>query len=256
MRELAIDVSQYGTPGEVEGNIAYSTSLGLPELAMAPCRNGGKFIICGSGPSLAEHIEEVRKDQEDGYPICAIKGAYDYLRDHGITPDMFVSVEPRRRPVKNPSKKTIYLMASRCNREDIDELREKGCTILLWHSWSNQEAPLSEGKFAIGGGSTSGLRAVNIAYVLGFLKIKMYGMDSCLGKKGEKRILCDPMPDYVEKTDVTVGDRTFICNMAMAAQAQDFQNIYGVMPDIQIESVGDGLISAIIEERKKKGLQT
>ena len=42
--------------------------------------------------------------------------------------------------------------------------------------------------------------------------------------------------------------------MAMAAQAQDFQNIWSVMPDIHIESVGPGLLTAIIEERINQGL--
>jgi len=254
MKELAIDVSQYGTPEGIEENVSFSTSLGLPELVMAPCRNGGKFIICGSGPSIQNHLEDIRQDQKDGYPICAIKGTYDFLIDNGIIPDLYVSVEPRYRPIKNPNKRSVFLLATRCHQDIFKELKDH--TIVIWHSWSNQEAPLCKGRLAIGGGSTSGLRAVNIAYILGFLKIKMYGMDSCLGERGEKRINQDPLPDHIQKTDVVVGDKTFICNMAMAAQAQDFQMIYQIMPDITIDVIGGGLLAAIIEERKLKGSKT
>jgi hypothetical protein len=35
----------------------------------------------------------------------------------------------------------------------------------------------------------------------------------------------------------------------MAQQANEFQQIYGVMPDISITAVGPGLIAAIIEAR-------
>jgi hypothetical protein len=35
----------------------------------------------------------------------------------------------------------------------------------------------------------------------------------------------------------------------MAQQANEFQMIYTVMPDITVEAVGPGLIAAIIKER-------
>ena len=36
----------------------------------------------------------------------------------------------------------------------------------------------------------------------------------------------------------------------MAQQANEFQMIYTVMPDITVEAVGPGLIAAIIKERQ------
>jgi hypothetical protein len=51
-----------------------------------------------------------------------------------------------------------------------------------------------------------------------------------------------------------VGDgpekRKFICNAAMAQQANEFQMIFTVMPDITVEAKGPGLIAAILAERK------
>jgi hypothetical protein len=53
--------------------------------------------------------------------------------------------------------------------------------------------------------------------------------------------------------DVYVGKhkRKFTCNMAMAQQANEFQLIYGVMPDITIEAKGDGLIAEILKTRRE-----
>jgi hypothetical protein len=40
----------------------------------------------------------------------------------------------------------------------------------------------------------------------------------------------------------------------MAQQANEFQMIYSVMPEITVEAKGPGLIAAIIEERRKMAL--
>jgi len=255
MKPLNIDVTQYGTVEGISENIRYALSLGLDELQMAPCKHDGSFIVVGSGPSLEFQIDNIRSEQEAGRPICAVKDAYDYLVSHGITPNLYISVEPRYRPVKNPSKSSAFLLASRCHPDMFRDL--KGYCVYLWHSWSEEDdKDLLKAKMCIGGGSTSGLRAVNVGYCLGYRKIIMYGMDSCLGVKGEKRVSQLTLGKQVSKTNVIVGDKEFICNMAMAAQAQDFQHIYTVMPDLSIQVKGGGLLSAIIEERKKKGFRT
>lgn len=250
--ELAINVEAIGTPEGIESNVKYSLSLGLREFTMAPCINGGKFILCASGPSIKDYVEEIRQDQKDGFPICAIKGAYDFLRERDITPNIYLSVEPRYRPIKDPSDKTTYFMASRCHPQDFDEMIEKKLTVVLWHSWTNQEEAFYKGTLGVGGGSTSGLRALNIAYLLGFKKIKMYGMDSC-NIEGVKRVGQGKLARIVKTIGVQVGERVFNCNMAMAAQAQDFQMLWDIMPDIRLEVMGDGLLAAICKERVKMG---
>ena len=255
MQPLSIDVAQYGTAEGISENIRHALCLGLQELQFAPAKHDGTFVICGSGPSIESQLDNIRADKESGKTICAVKGAYDYLRSKGITPDLFLSVEPRYRPVKNPSKQSSFLVASRCHPDLFKDL--KGHCVYLWHSWSiDDESSLIKDKTCIGGGTTSGLRAVNVGFTLGYRKFKMYGMDSCLGERGEKRIDEPTLSKFVEKTDVIVGERKFICNMAMAAQAQDFQHIYTVMPDVTIEVCGGGLLAAIIDERKKQGLRT
>ena len=257
MQELAISFKSTGTPADIEANVKYSLSLGLREFTMAPCAHAGTFIICGSSPSLKDYIEAIRQDQHTGHPICAVKGAYDFLREHDITPDLYISVEPRYRPIKDPSDHSTYMLASRCNPQDFDELLEKHLCLLLWHSWTNVEEPCYAGLMGVGGGSTSGLRAINIAYLLGFKRIKIYGMDSCL-MEGEKRVgqgvICSKVKTIGIKVGADDDAREFRATMAMAAQSQDFQMIWEIMPGLKIEVMGDGLLAAICEQRKQTGL--
>lgn len=259
MHPLKIDVSAYGTSDEIKTNIRQSIERGLPELGLLPIKHDGTFVIVGSGPSVKNHIQEISREQLKGRPICAIKGAHDFLVENGIIPDLFVTTEPRERNrnIKYKNPKTVYLVASRCHQDTFEHL--KGCNVMLWHAWmDNPETDelIAMNKIGIGGGTTSGLRAVNIAYVWGFRNIHFYGMDSCLDETGQKRINEGPMADEVKKIDVHVGGRKFVCNMAMAQQAEDFQSLYDIMPDIHIESFGDGLITAIIEERKRNNFKT
>jgi hypothetical protein len=112
---------------------------------------------------------------------------------------------------------------------------------------------LGAGKLAVGGGTTSGMRAINIGYLLGFRNFVLYGYDSCNRADGMKRFTGEMTGPTM---DVYVGaeKRKFTCNAAMAQQANEFQMIYSVMPEITVEAKGPGLIAAIIEERRKMAL--
>ncbi len=256
MQLLDIDVSQFGTAEGNADNIRAALRRDLPELQPALCSHDGTFVIVGSGPSLPLFADAIRDEQANGRPVCAVKGAHDFLCENEILPELFCSVEPRdrRENLKHANPYTTYLLASRVHPVVFDHLKDR--KVVRWHSWSDQpecDVWRGVGKFGIGGGTTSGLRAINVGYVLGFRKFRLYGLDSCLADdKSTKRFTGEKAGAII---DVIVGGRTFWCNHAMAQQAQDFQQLYKVMPDMTVESFGDGLITAILAERRKQGLR-
>lgn len=255
MRELDIDVSSHGTYEEIVGNIRYSLSLGLKEFQPSYVKHDGAAILVGSGPTVLNYIEEIRQHQVNNRPLIALNGAHDLLMEHGITPDLFVTTDPRGMPqnFKRLNDTTIYMLASRVATCDFKTL--SGRQVVLWHAdsvdYENEEL---SNRMRIGGGTTSGLRAINLAYLMGFRKLILYGFDSCLGKNKDKRYNSGPLNDETVTIDVIVGGQSFLCNMAMAQQAQDFQCIWDVMPDLHIESIGPGLITAILKQRELEGI--
>lgn len=259
MRALTLGslrVQQAGDTDSNGANISSALARKLPELMPAVCSHDGYFVVAASGPSLPKFVEEIREEQKKGRPICAINGAHDFLVENGITPNLFVSVDPRTTildNVKHRQADCIYLLASRCNPALFDHLKDY--KVMLWHAWSDEpECDVWKGHFGIAGGTTSGLRAMNVAYILGFRKFILYGMDSCLDKdKDTKRFSGEKVGPRGWVTDVIVGGRRFWCNGAMAQQASEFQMLYRYMPDLTIEAKGDGLLAAIIEERRKRG---
>ena len=254
MIPLAINVSQYGTSPDNIRQIEENLARGLPEITPALLQHDGTMVLVASGPSMPQFLEEIKSHKLLGRPVCAINNAHDFLVENGITPDVALTVDPRPMPqsFRLATEKTVYLMASRVNPDVLDRL--KGRKVILWHSWSDQESGGHwEGKFLFGGGSTSGLRALNVFYYgMGFRKFILYGYDSCLADDGEtKRFNGDKTGKTI---DVICGGKKFVCNYAMAQQANDLPHVYDMMPDIQLDVRGGGLIAAEIEELKKRGL--
>lgn len=255
LQRLNIDVSQFGVAGQHLPAIRAALARGLPELSPALVAHDGWMVCVGSGPSLPTCIDRIAAERDKGRPVLAVNGAHDFLCEHGIEPDLFLTVDPRdlRHNLRKKNERTTYLLASRCAPEVFDHLKD--CKVMLWHSYGKPdeaEAIRATGKrFLIGGGSTSGLRAVAVGFMLGFRNFILAGYDSCNDAHGNKRF--DDSKVGVT-TDVWVGERQFICNMAMAAQANEFQDAtYGWLGKIHLEAWGDGLIAAILAERSKQG---
>lgn len=257
LQPLRLAISKVSAVDGVVGNIAKNSARGLREFSPAFCAHDGTFVVVGSGPSLAHFADEIREERRKGRPICAIKGAHDWLCEQGIKPDLFFSIDPRdrRNNVMRESPGTVYLLSSRCSPLMFEHLKDR--QILVVHAGSSDEEKeyfKNKNVFLLGGCTTSGLRAINLAYSIGFRNVVLYGMDSCNAPDGVTKRIDGSLTG--QTTDVIVGARKFICNLPMAKQAEDFQMIYSFLPGIHVVSHGDGLITAIIEERKKMGFKT
>lgn len=260
-----------GTSESNSENIRQALARGLTEFSPAICAHDGSIVIVGSGPSLTSFAAEIREERAKGRPIVAIKGAHDWLCDEGIDPDVFVSVEPRSRPLKRVSKRTVYLLASRCPPDLFDQVKD--CRVVLWHSlaskddakepdqgkewqWDDfdpiEECEVWKGRFGVGGGSTSGLRAMTLAFLMGFRHFILYGFDSCLAKdRDTKRFSGEKVGDAMV-IDVIVDGHRFWCNGALADQAIQFQRLIPYMPGVTFDIKGYGLLKAIVDARLRR----
>ena len=266
MKPLDVKVEQFGAVEGISDNIKYALNLGLEELPLGLVRHDGTFVIVGSGPSVVSQLENIRAEYKAGRPICAVNGANDFLLENDIVPSIFLTVDPRAMTGVNPRphvnnlkhlhQNTIYALASRVHPTTFDHVKDH--KVVLWHCYGEEnENELLKGHLMVGGGTTSGLRAISFGYIQGFRLFHLYGMDSCLGEKNEKRYNTESLIDTVTTIGVkTEGGKEFLCNMAMAAQANEFQNLWDRIPDLHVKVYGGGLLAAIIEERNQRGLPT
>lgn len=221
---------------------------GLPLVGELPA-HGGTAVLVGPGPSVKGQLENIKKHREQGDAIIAIKSAHDWLMENDFPPDYAVAVEPQAKHdiwFKHKNNFTRYMIGSQCNPLTFDYLSD--CQVFLWHLYAHEGQSYPPNSLLVTGGTTSGLRAINLFYSIGFRDFHLYGYDSCLSE-GQLRV---GGTDNGDKTiEVICGGETFLTTPPMAAQASEFQNLFDCMPDMDIQSHGYGIITKILEERLK-----
>src|SRR5687768_7965317 len=113
---------------QIEKNIAYSSSLGLPVLEQISKKNEGPLAVVGGGPSAFSHLEELRN-----WPgkIWAINGTHKWLVDNGINP-IFFSVDPGEELIELADGVKQAVLASHCDPGVFNKLKD--AEVLIFHS--------------------------------------------------------------------------------------------------------------------------
>lgn len=233
--------------------MAIALKQGFPFLRKQPEHNGVLSVIC-YGPSLVETWRDINRN--DYLPIMTVSGAHDFLIERGITPSYHVHIDPRPfdvRMLARPNDHTKYLMATVCSPEFWPVL--KGRNVQLWHlingpetvDWVRQHH--SRGlKSCIGGGSTVGQRALNVAAWLGYRRFRIYGMDCSFGPQHWAG--AHPGNDEME-TSVGINGRVFYSTPQLIQAAKQMERFMETS-DVEIEFFGDGLMQTVARNLKRR----
>ena len=234
---------------QIKANVA----LDLPEFCPLPNAHNGTIVLVGSGPSVRGELDSIRAQKKKGNLIVALKGAHDFLLENNIKPDWCVMLDPQEKIVNCVQKHEegiVYLIASQCHPSVFEFLKEE--YVIIWHALSGiGEQEILEKKVLLGGGTTTGMRTLNMIYTLGYRKAHLYGFDSCVTTEdgvAYKRlnVHSDNGMDKPGKIiDVWIGKNRYWANPAMAAQAQEFQQAMAVLKGMKVNIHGDGLIHAM-----------
>lgn len=224
---------------------------GLPSFKEQPERKGHVTLAC-YGPSLKRTYRDITG------PILTVAGAHDFLCENRRVPDWCVVADPRPHKalmLKCANHKTIYLLASVCHSSVFDALQ--GRNIQVWHlntqpeclDWMKEHDP--DGVM-IYGGSTVGLRCLEIAHALGFRSLDIHGMDSCFDSK-EHQWADRHSGNPQSTTLVRVGthNKPFMTSPLMIQQAREFIGFWQTH-DIKLRVRGDGMIAAMMKQTQPR----
>lgn len=222
----------------------------FPMMKKHPRFGSRKVSLVCYGPSLLETWRDIEG------PIMTVSGAHDFLVERGITPDWHVDCDPRQHKagmLKRPQEGTKYLMASVCHPDFWDTLKKY--RVNLWHlingddfetvAWVRKNHPTGLASL-IGGGSTVGMRAMEVCAALGFRRFNIYGMD-CSHSTQRHAGLHLGKPQV--ETRVSVGFRQFKTTLQMLQAAQEMERFILTM-DADITFHGDGLMQATAQYLK------
>lgn len=237
-------------------NVRLALRRKLPKLSknLGIAKIGRPCALIGGGPSLIEHLEEVRKFPGD---LIACGSVHAFLLREGIEAKYAVNVEAHpdfgRRFYTPSSKRTIYLLASNSDPDTFERLR--GRKVWTWNAAG--EAPQDDflGEIAFAGGSTATLRAWPIAYQLGYKNIHFYGVDSSLPEPEAHHA----DPNYEKfKSDVFMvqlegTNKVFWTSMQFAVQGRQFAEMLQYFKNVQKVTVhGDTLTRAYWEQEMSR----
>ena len=221
-------------------NIAWHLDMAIDEIA--PCRRHNETaIMCSAGPSLKEHIEQIK--HESGYVVC-VKHSHDTLIENGIIPWGCVLLDPRDHVsnfIETPHPDVRYFVASMCHPSTTKHLMEQNANIHLYHAAVGAgEEKLLNGKNLVCGGVSAAMRGISLFHALGFWKFKLYGYDLTYEGKPEKFDMTGAGQN--QYWHVEIAGKKFHVDSEKIAQAQDFQNILKQERELDIEAFGDNSI--------------
>lgn len=247
-------VVEYGelntSEARIIDNVKANLAAGWNEVAPHPT-NDVEVMILGGGPSLNDHVEDIREKRAAGVKLVTLNGTYNWALEHGLTPSAQIMVDAREfnarftKPVVDDCK---YLIASQCHPSVLEGLPKD--RTLLWHTtMAAIRETVNEARelwYGIPGGSTVMLRAIPLLRMMGFKRFHLYGFDSCL-TGSDHHAYAQPENDSEVVIDTIVGGKVFKCHAWQIAQAQEFMDLVKFLGDeLELEVYGDGLINHIL----------
>ncbi len=231
---------------EITANVKANSARDVPWVAAAE-PHSRPAILVGGGPSAADHIDDIRALKAAGGVVFAMNGASRWLASKGIAVDYQVisDAKPVTATLIDPDS-GAQLIASQVNPKTMDAAPRP----LIWHFASDDiedclppEKVRSGGYALIGGGSTTGICALCLAYAMGHRSHHVFGFDSS-HRAGAGHAYAQPMNDGIPIVDVTWAGRTFIASVSMKLQADRFQITAKALQEegAALHVYGDGLL--------------
>jgi uncharacterized Rossmann fold enzyme len=235
----------------------------LPWLKGNPAHTGIAVLV-GGGPSLKSHVPFIKGHSDARHTVFALNNAARFLNERGVTADYQVIIDPR--PENLEFVRTFsahrYILASQCHPSLFEHLAFRDVDVL--HTASDglvDHIPPGTTADLIGGGTTSGLVAISMAYALGYREIHLYGYDSSDADDGQAHAYPQDENDPEKRRiKVICAGRHFRSSYAMYVQAQKFEKLARLLADADaiLFVHGDGLLPTIAHEMSKgesNGLQ-
>jgi hypothetical protein len=203
------------------------TCADLPRLSRKD-PHGGKLALVGGGPSVHQHLDELKA--WDG-EIWAINATASWLNGHGIK-SKFITVDPGLCPKEQVEGVEEAYLATLCHPQMRDLFPKV--------SFFDMRETHPEG---VTGGTTTASRALSLAIYQGFYDITLYGCEGSftIGKDHVDRDETRP-----EMVVIQAGNEHFVTYLEFMMQSETLANMIRLAPNVFKQRCG-GLLEAMIK---------
>lgn len=222
-------------------NIQHALTLDLSVLYSMP-EHDGHAVVVGGAPSLNDYIDEIRWRKSQGQTVFATNNTASK-----VEADYHVMLDARPENAAFVPHGVPCLYASQCHPEAFSKALENGNPITLWHSYADGMDHILKGESRsytyVGGGCTVGLKAMCIAYIMGYRQIHIYGLDSCY-RDGKHHAYAQPLNDKEKVIEVIFNDQKYKVAPWMATQVDQFRELaqFLIESGCVITTHGEGLL--------------
>lgn len=237
----------------VLANVRANMKRGYSQLAATPAHDKLALII-GGGPSLEEQLVLVASLQQGGAMVIATNATDRYLRDRGITPNFHVMVDARPGVAEFVCDRGVKLYASMCDPGVMRVANLLG-TLVMWHALTDGIDSVLGKAMLVGGGTTVGTRAMALAYVMGFRRLMLFGMDSSY-REDRHHAYPQALNDGERVLDCVVAGERFRAAPWMVKQAEDWKELTVALTGMgcQITIFGTGMLAAIARSMSQESV--
>lgn len=201
-------------------NIQHSLRLGLPKLQLEKPHEGHAIIV-GGGPSLKENLGLIKKYQEHGAVIFSTNNTYRYLLENGIKADCHVMLDPRPDNAEFVFKGPLCYYCSHC---DPSVFKAAENVILYHHLAGGIEEIIGKNTGdPLMGGSSVGLKAISIAFCLGYRALHIFGMDS--SHSDTHHAYPQKLNDNDKIIEIVMNDKKYKVSPWMVTQVEEFKDL-------------------------------
>lgn len=210
-------------------NMAHTKSLGLPKVALGQPLRHGRLAVVGGGPSVLNHLEEIRECAE----VWAINGACGFLRAHGIDSHLF-SIDPHPIVAKWAVGATKAILCNRTDPEVFEVLKGKDVRVYGLHNDDPDDVLYT--------GSSTATAAFHMAVESGWMDVCFFGCESSFER--ETHAYQDEKREHLML--VECGGQEYLTAPDFYVQAQELSKVMRIFRDNFTEQSG-GLLRAMIE---------
>lgn len=245
-------------------NIRSSIRRGYPQVKPQPAQRD-RVLLVGGGPSLEETFDELRDLYFAGAKLVTVNGAYQWCLSKNLRPSMQIVLDAQAHNAKFVDPvipRCAYVLASQCHPATWDAVVARPNT-WIWHAMGEDnvhrdalDAYYLKQWHGIAGGTTVVMRAIAVLRTLGYLRMDLFGVDSCF-LHGQHHAYAQaendrdrPMPFRVSPTDDPSQSRTFVCAPWHLKQLEDFLQMIRVNGQLfKLAVHGPGLLAYALAQQ-------
>lgn len=201
-------------------NMRRNFALKPPDIHAIRETCSGPIAVVGGGPSIDDHIDELRELKDRGVPVIAIARMYPWCLEHDIVPDYVVSLdcaEEQEKGFATIHPDTTHFMAAVTRPEVVERVMQSGALCYLFDSRDDRKIKTMRRDAGyhvatvINSGGTVVITCFAVAFTLGYTDLHIFGFDCMIPHPDvthAKGIAGESVPQHILPVEIN-GDTIF-----------------------------------------------